>query len=168
MRNLIRIVFEGALTNLKRILFASDRVTDLEMRNKIINGKVEPTPKVAENSCIGCGGCSNVCPTGAIEMMDLDAPVKLMDGLEKTQIPQLNSLKCVNCYYCHDFCPMYALFGEAATIHPNNVGIVETDIKDLMDKPFKISEDKVAFISQFLSDKTIIKKKNSKEMGEGD
>ncbi len=168
MRNLIRIALEGALTNLKRILFASDRVTDLEMRDKILNGKVEPTPKVAETSCIGCGGCSNVCPTGAIEMIDLDTPVQLMDGLEKTQIPQLNSLKCVNCYYCHDFCPMYALFGEAATIHPNNVGVVETDINELMNKPFKISEDKVAFISQFLSDKTIIKKKNSEKIGEGD
>ncbi len=168
MRNLIRIIFEGALTNLKRILFASDRVTDLEMRDKILNGNVEPTQKVAENSCIGCGGCSNVCPTGAVEMIDIETPVTLMEGLEKTQIPRLNSLKCINCYYCHDFCPIYALFGEAATIHPNDVGLAETDIKDLMGKPFKISEDKVAFISQFLSDKTIIKNKNSKKIGEGD
>jgi energy-converting hydrogenase B subunit L len=51
------------------------------------------------------------------------------------------------------------LFGEAGTIHPNDVGIVESDISQLMEKPFKISDDKIAFISQFLADKSILKKK---------
>jgi energy-converting hydrogenase B subunit L len=161
MKNLIRIILEGALTNFKRILFASERVTDMEMRSRILEGRVEPTDKVAEVSCIGCGGCSNACPTEAIEMQNLDEPVKLMEGLLKTQIPFLNSEKCVHCYYCHDFCPMYALFGDAGTIHPNDVGVVESDINKLMDKPFKISDDKIAFIAQFLADKSILKKKKT-------
>jgi energy-converting hydrogenase B subunit L len=56
---------------------------------------------------------------------------------------------------------MYALFGDAGTIHPNDVGVVESDINELMDKPFKISDDKIAFIAQFLADKSIIKKKKT-------
>lgn len=159
MKNLIRIFLDGIINNSKRIIFASDRVTDMELRSKILEGKIVPTEKVAELSCIGCGGCSNACPTSAIEMVDLPEPVELMEGLVKDKIPRLDSLKCVNCYYCHDFCPLYALFGEAGTIHPNDVGVVESDISELLEKPVKISDDKVAFISQYLADSTILKKR---------
>jgi energy-converting hydrogenase B subunit L len=166
MKNLVLIFLEGAYTNLKRILFASDRVTSMELRSMILEGRVTPTEKVAEVPCIGCGGCCNACPTEAIEMVDLDEPVKLMEGLTKTQIPVLNSEKCVNCYYCHDFCPLYALFGEAGTIHPNDVGVVESDISQLLEKPVKISEDKIAFISQYLADNTIIRKRKDEPIKE--
>ena len=159
MKNLITIFLEGAYSNIKRIIFASDRVTDMELRNKILEGRIVPTDKVAEVPCIGCGGCCNACPTDAISMIPLEEPVELMEGLVKRQIPEINELKCVHCYNCHDFCPLYALFGEAGTIHPNDVGVVESDISKLLEKPVKISEDKIAFIAQFLSDSTIIKKR---------
>ncbi|AEG19183.1 4Fe-4S dicluster domain-containing protein [Methanobacterium paludis] len=159
MKNLIIIFLEGAYSNIKRILFASDRVTDMELRNKILEGKIVPTDKVAEVPCIGCGGCCNACPTDAISMIPIEEPVELMEGLVKRQIPEIDELKCVHCYNCHDFCPLYALFGEAGTIHPNDVGVVESDISKLLEKPVKISDDKIAFIAQFLSDSTIIKKR---------
>ncbi len=159
MKNLGIIFLEGVYSNIKRILFASDRVTDMELRNKILNGQIVPTDKVAEVSCIGCSGCKNVCPTGAIEMVKLEEPVELMDGIIKEEKPVLDSLKCVHCYHCHDFCPLYALFGEAGTIHPNDVGDVNPDIKELLEKPVKISEDKIAYISKFLSDNAVIRKR---------
>ncbi len=161
MKDFIRIILEGAYINIKRIIFAADRVTDMEIRNRILEGRVKPKDKVAEISCIGCAGCSNVCPTQAVEMKDLEEPIELMEGLVKTQIPVLNSEKCVYCYYCHDFCPLYALFGEAGTIHPNDVGKVDLEVEKLLDKPVKISEDKLAFINQYLSDKSIIEKKKT-------
>ncbi len=157
MKNLIRIMLEGAFGNFKKIFFASNRVTDMEMRENILQGKIKPTDKVAMDACIGCSGCANVCPTGAVTMVSLDEPKELMDGWTKTQIPHLDSEKCVFCYHCHDFCPVYALFGEKATIHPNDVGEVEINLEENMNKPFKISEDKLSFISQYLSDKTILK-----------
>jgi energy-converting hydrogenase B subunit L len=163
MKNLVRIVLEGTYSNIMRILFASDRVTDMELRSKILEGRIVPTDKVAEISCIGCAGCKNVCPTSAIEMVKLEEPVELMEGLIKEEKPVLDSLKCVNCYYCHDFCPLYALFGEAGTIHPNDVGEVQSDITELLEKPVKISEDKIAFISQYLSDTAIIRKRENKD-----
>lgn len=163
MKNIVRIILEGTYSNIMRILFASDRVTDMELRNKILEGSIVPTDKVAKIPCIGCAGCKNVCPTSAIEMIKLEEPVELIEGLIKEEIPVLDSLKCINCYYCHDFCPLYALFGEAGTIHPNDVGIVEEDIKELLKKPVKISDDKIAFISEYLSDNAIIRKRESKD-----
>lgn len=157
MKNLIRIMLEGAYGNFKKIFFASDRVTDMEMREAILGGKIKPKDKVAEKACIGCSGCANVCPTEAITMRPLQQPEKLMEGWTKTEIPELNSERCVFCYHCHDFCPVYALFGEKATIHPNDVGEVHIDLEKDMNKPFKISKDKLSFIAQYLSDKTILK-----------
>jgi len=162
MRNLITIILEGAFTNIKRIFFASDRVTDIELRKDILNGNIKPEKKVSEDACIGCAGCANVCPTGAVSMQKLNSAEWLSPGWSKNEVPEIDSLKCVNCYYCHDFCPVYALYCEAGTIHPNSVGEFEINTKDLIEEPFKISEDKIEFISQFLSDKTILKNKKSK------
>ena len=101
--------------------------------------------------------CANVCPTNAIEMKKLASPVKLTDSWTKTEVPELNSLKCVVCYYCHDFCPVFLLYGEKGTIHPNTVGNQEVDVSELINQPVKISDDKLKVISQYLSDKTILK-----------
>ena len=161
MKNFIRVFLEGIINNVKRIIFAADRVTDMDIRNRILEGRVTPTDKVAEVPCIGCGGCSNVCPTEAIYMLDLDEPVEIIEGMVKKQIPVLNSEKCITCYYCHDFCPLYALFGKAGTMHPNDVGEVELNVAELLEKPIKISDDKLVFISQYLSDSTIIKKRKN-------
>lgn len=164
MKNLVRIILEGAFDNLKKIFFASNRVTDMKIRENISQGKIKPKDKVAADVCIGCSGCANVCPTDAITMVDLESPKELMQGWTKNQVPKLNSEKCVFCYYCHDFCPVYALFGEKATIHPNDVGKVEINLEENMNKPFKISEDKLSFISQYLSDKTILKSNNENKL----
>ena len=61
------------------------------------------------------------------------------------------------CYYCHDFCPVFLLYGEKGTIHPNTVGNQEVDVSELINQPVKISDDKLKVISQYLSDKTILK-----------
>ena len=81
----------------------------------------------------------------------------LTDSWTKTEVPELNSLKCVVCYYCHDFCPVFLLYGEKGTIHPNTVGNQEVDVSELINQPVKISDDKLKVISQYLSDKTILK-----------
>ena len=75
MKNLLKIFLEGIYGNFKKILFASDRVTDMELRNKIVSGEVKPTDKVSR-TCIGCGGSANVCPTNAITMKPLQNPVE--------------------------------------------------------------------------------------------
>ncbi|MBE6499408.1 MAG: 4Fe-4S dicluster domain-containing protein [Methanobrevibacter thaueri] len=157
MISMLRIALEGAFTNFKRIFFAADRVTDMELRNQIVTLSVEVDDRVDEKACIGCSGCANVCPTGAVEMKKLTNPIKLTDKWTKSEVPEINLEKCVVCYYCHDFCPVYSLYGEKGTIHPSNVGDIEVDIADTINKPFKISDDKLKFIAQYLSDNTILK-----------
>jgi len=71
-----KIFINGIYTNLKRLIFASDRVTDMQFRNDVLNGNVKPAPLVAEVECIGCGGCANVCPTKAIVMTPIE-PVEI-------------------------------------------------------------------------------------------
>ena len=159
MKNMLKIALEGAFTNFKRIFFAADRVTDMELRNQILGGTVEPDKKVDEKACIGCGGCANVCPTGAIEMKGLTSPIKITDDWIKREVPELDPLKCVVCYYCHDFCPVFLLYGEKGTIHPNTVGDQEVDVSKLINQPVKISEDKLKVISKYISDKSILKSK---------
>lgn len=157
MRGLIRIALEGAFVNFKRIFFAADRVTDMELRRQISTLSVEVDDRVDEKACIGCAGCANVCPTGAIEMKKLAAPIKLTDDWTKDQVPEINLEKCVVCYYCHDFCPIFSLYGEKGTVHPSNVGDQEVDVTECLNQPLKISDEKLKFISQYLSDKTILK-----------
>ena len=41
MRNILRIALEGAFTNFKRIFFAADRVTDMELRRLSRSGLLE-------------------------------------------------------------------------------------------------------------------------------
>ena len=159
MRNVLRIALEGAFTNFKRIFFAADRVTDMDLRNQIATLSVEVDDRVDESACIGCAGCANVCPTNAIEMKNLASPVKLTDDWVKNQVPEINLEKCVVCYYCHDFCPIYSLYGEKGTIHPSCVGDQEVDVSEFIEQPFKISDDKLKFIAQYLSDSTILKNK---------
>ena len=45
--------------------------------------------------CIGCGECRNVCPLGAIEMVDGK--------------PQLFDSECVGCASCAGVCPTSAI-----------------------------------------------------------
>ena len=163
MKNILRIALEGAFVNFKRIFFAADRVTDMDMRNQIATLSVEVDDRVDESACIGCAGCANVCPTNAIDMKNLATPVKITKNWIKTQVPEINLEKCIVCYYCHDFCPIFSLYGEKGTIHPSCVGNQEVNVSDFINEPFKISEDKLKVISAYLSDKTVLKNREDGE-----
>ena len=43
-----KIFINGIYTNLKRLIFASDRVTDMQLRKDVLEGNIEPAPLVAE------------------------------------------------------------------------------------------------------------------------
>ena len=92
-------------------------------------------------------------------MVKLAKPVKITDDWVKTEVPEINLEKCVVCYYCHDFCPVFSLYDSKGTIHPSCVGDIEVDISQKITQPFKISDDNLKVIAQYLSDKTVLKNK---------
>jgi len=73
----------------------------MEVREKIL-------PVIDRELCVGCGTCVELCPTGAVE---------LVDGFPVIVRPE----DCVYCGECEDLCPLGAIglpyevvFGEAA------------------------------------------------------
>lgn len=54
--------------------------------------------KICErNQCIGCGLCSNICPKGAIKMIE--------DKRTGHFVPQIDTQLCVDCSLCQKKCP---------------------------------------------------------------
>jgi formate hydrogenlyase subunit 6/NADH:ubiquinone oxidoreductase subunit I len=56
-------------------------------------------PIINCDQCIGCGICSKVCPSKAIEMVTVDGKKR----------PQLSLSKCIFCYQCAESCPKKAI-----------------------------------------------------------
>lgn len=48
-----------------------------------------------KDKCTGCGGCTVVCPTNAIVMIEDE------EGFE---VPYINEEKCINCGKCYNKC----------------------------------------------------------------
>ncbi|RLE49045.1 MAG: ferredoxin [Candidatus Methanomethylicota archaeon] len=139
----LRLLIEGSYRNIVRILFKADRATSMEIRNKVLTLSVEYPPTVIDELCLGCGACAHICPVEAITMVKLDKPVEVIEGYVKEQVPRIDPEKCIYCLNCHDYCTIFALFGEAAPIHPRHVGPAKMTLQELLKKPIKVPPEKL-------------------------
>lgn len=74
-----------------------------------------------ENNCYGCKNCENICPTGAI---------KLVENEEGFFMPAINKNICINCGACEKKCP-YINYKENNDIKKNTwYSCYLKDIKD--------------------------------------
>lgn len=56
---------------------------------------MQPRPKVAPESCVGCQKCAQICPAKAITMVD--------------KKPDVDYSQCIRCFCCQEFCPVGAM-----------------------------------------------------------
>lgn len=143
MITFFRIMLQGAYRNILRILTKADRATSIAIRKNILAMAVPPPDTVLDEMCIGCAGCYNVCPTRAISMVPLEKPLEIAEGYTKTQVPRIDLLKCIFCLNCHDTCPIYSVFGEAAPIHARDVGMPRMTLQEVLKKPIRAPPEKI-------------------------
>ncbi len=65
--------------------------------------------------CIGCGTCMDICPTGAIEMVEFD-DVKEKFGATKKR-PVIDYGRCCFCAFCVDVCTSSSLSMSREFLH---------------------------------------------------
>lgn len=54
-----------------------------------------------KDQCTGCGACSNICPKGAIKMVEDDCGFKY---------PEIDKNLCINCGLCKNTCPIVSKY----------------------------------------------------------
>lgn len=84
--------------------FTSEKVmlVDVQTNDGVVKarGRITPTPKTYNSSCIDCGECYKMCPTGAITSVDKRA--------------YIDYDKCVECGKCYQACDYNAIGGVFA------------------------------------------------------
>ena len=61
-------------------------------------------PGLVMERCIGCGICMRICPTGCIELVEIEDK-----DHGKMRKPQVNLGRCMMCGYCAEYCPKKAM-----------------------------------------------------------
>lgn len=56
-------------------------------------------PVIDEEKCLGCGGCSDNCPCGALELKEVEKEIKA----------NCYTINCTGCRICIDICPQGAI-----------------------------------------------------------
>ncbi|MGA2573643.1 MAG: 4Fe-4S dicluster domain-containing protein [Candidatus Methanomethylicaceae archaeon] len=151
----IRLMIEGAYKNFVRVAARRDRITSIEIRESVASQSVPMQETVLDETCIGCSGCFHVCPTQAITMVQLEKPVEIIEGYSRTQVPRIDFLKCIYCLNCHDICPIYSVFGEAAPIHARDVGAPRLTLQEILKKPVRAPPDKILELSKLIPAESI-------------
>jgi uncharacterized protein (DUF362 family)/NAD-dependent dihydropyrimidine dehydrogenase PreA subunit len=70
-------------------------VTGRLANNRLVRLFIDHKPVIMEDKCKGCRECAEVCPVGAISIID--------------RIPLINRKICIQCFCCQELCPNEAI-----------------------------------------------------------
>lgn len=70
------------------------------------------------NNCTGCGACYNICPKGAI---------KMVENSEGFLYPQVDSKLCIDCGLCRKTCPTSNLHKNQNSSKPESYAVMASD-----------------------------------------
>ncbi len=73
-------------------------VNAIGLSNRGVECELSTPFKASSDTCIGCGSCTYICPTGCIEMVE----DKKTPGMRKMNIGNLSLETCPNDYKCKD------------------------------------------------------------------
>jgi heterodisulfide reductase subunit A len=73
-------------------------VNAIGLSNRGVECEVTTPFKTPSDTCIGCGSCTYICPTGCIEMV----PDENIPGMRKMHIGRLSLFSCPKDYNCTD------------------------------------------------------------------
>ncbi len=119
--NFVKLTVGGCYRNAVRIAFGADRLTNTTFRDTILAGTVPPIETVNYETCISCGMCARQCPVDAIEMVPMRADDPRNRHDKEKNFPELNHVKCVYCFQCHDVCPVFTKMKKESAIHPRGI-----------------------------------------------
>ena len=78
------------------LLFAGDEKSAFKrLLSKAAGAVLRARPMLAEQECVGCGVCRDICPARAIEISDGKAVIRRE--------------ACIRCFCCQEFCPKGAM-----------------------------------------------------------
>lgn len=132
-----KYLLKRPVTVLKKDIFDKPRESSLRYRGFHQNDW---------DKCLGCGTCSKICPTNAIEMVEVDG-LEEKEGYKKER-PGFDYGRCSFCAICVDVCPSDSLNMSREYLHlstdtdsfyfiPDSTGLH----KDSFDSGYKRDED---------------------------
>ena len=100
------------------------------MFNIVRNGEENRELSYKDKNCVGCGICTEVCPTQSLRLGPI---VPIARGLIDMDLISINSASCVFCGLCSVACPFDAL----------HLSIDGTDVKNIQSYPVWHNESKI-------------------------
>ncbi len=104
--------------------------------------------------CIGCGTCSDVCPTAAIVMQDTGEDENEIDPTRKPEQPVIDYGRCCFCAFCVDSCPSGSLsmsrdyIYTSPSIEEEPLAELEWKVNKFTIKPDANHEEEKSWISE--------------------
>ena len=97
------------------------------------DGEEKRVLKYEDKNCVGCGICSDVCPSSSLRLGPL---VPIARGLIEMDLVSVNESSCVFCGLCATACPF-----DALSLYVDDVNIKDIDYYPIWKKDAIVGDE---------------------------